>query len=114
MPRKFAVKPAASRRAVRDASPGFSRGWKGVLALGALALVFGGGMLAQINGSASHGYEIRSLEKKIADLKDEQEKLEYDVASEQSIQAVERHVADYGLVPAERVEYVTAAAVAAR
>lgn len=84
--------------------------WKAAVVLGGFAMMFGAGYLIQINSVASKGYEIRKLENAISDLKEEGGRLELKVASEQSVQAVERKVKDMGLVPSPKVEYVVDAA----
>ena len=79
-------------------------------------MVFGVGYLVEINVASSKGYQIRSLENQISDLKEQSEKLELKVAEEQSVQAVETKVQGMGMVPTPNVEYmaVTAPTVAIR
>ncbi len=84
--------------------------------LAGLVMVFGVGYLVEINVASSKGYQIRSLENQISDLKEQSEKLELKVAEEQSVQAVETKVQGMGMVPTPNVEYmaVTAPTVAIR
>lgn len=84
--------------------------------LGLLVVLFGAGYLVQINVASSKGYQIRSLENQISELKEEREQLELKVAQEQSVQAVESKVQAMGMVPTPKVEYVavTAPTVAQR
>ena len=105
MPRKFATRRPnhAPRRA------GFGLGGKTAL-FGFLLLVavFGAGYLMQINAASSKGLQIRTLEREIADLKEEGERIELKVAKEQSVQAVETKVKEMGMVPTPKIEYVMA------
>jgi hypothetical protein len=84
--------------------------------LGLLVVLFGAGYLVQINIASSKGYQIRSLENQISELKEQSERLELKVAQEQSVQAVETKVQNMGMVPTPNVEYlaVTAPTVAQR
>ncbi|MFA5853651.1 MAG: hypothetical protein WC866_01055 [Patescibacteria group bacterium] len=86
------------------------------LVLGLLVVLFGAGYLVQINIASSKGYQIRSLENQISELKEQSERLELKVAQEQSVQAVENKVQSMGMVPTPNVEYiaVTAPTVAQR
>ncbi len=102
MPRKF-----HSRRtpAARKAGFRLPRAF-GVSSLILCTAVFFIGYLAQVNATSSKGYQIRSLESAISDLKDQGEKLELRVAQEQSVQSVEEKVRSMGMVPAPDVQYV--------
>ncbi len=84
--------------------------------LAGLVVLFGVGYLVEINIASSKGYQIRSLENQISDLKEQSEKLELKVAEEQSVQAVETKVQGMGMVPTPTVEYmaVTVPTVARR
>ncbi len=103
MPRKF-----HNRRQIRPAGKArFGLPLKPAAAiLFALVAVFGAGYLIQINAAASKGYQIRTLENQISDLKTQSGKLEIQVAQEQSVQAVENKVQDLGMVPTPNVEYL--------
>lgn len=72
------------------------------------AIVFAGGYLAQISATASKGYAIRSLQNEIDSLKEEKEKLEFQVAKDRSMVAVEEKVSALGMVPVTEIEYMTA------
>jgi hypothetical protein len=107
MPRKFHNRKPA--RPVRKEGSRF--GGKALLAVfAALVAGFGAGYLAQVNAASTKGYEIRALEREIAELKEEGERIELKVAQEQSVQAVETKVKGMGMVPTEQVDYVMAVA----
>lgn len=76
------------------------------IALSLLLAVCGAGYLVQINVASSKGFQIRTLEKEISELKDQSERLELKVAQEQSVQAVEAKVHTMGMVPTPHVEYI--------
>lgn len=82
----------------------------GALALGVLVAGFFVGYLVQVNATSSKGFQIRTLESRISDLKQQGDKMELKVAQEQSVQAVEDKVQQMGMVPATQVDYVSAVA----
>lgn len=90
----------------RRSSRGFPI-WAGVGLLGLFSALFAGGYLAQVSAVASKGYAIRSLQDEIDTLKEESEKLEFEVAKEKSMVAVEEKVAEMGMVPAGGIEYLS-------
>lgn len=105
MPRRFATRKHA--HAPRKAGFRLARPFTvGLFAF--LVTAFGVGYLAQINMASSKGLEIRTLEREIADLKEEGERLELKVAQERSVQAVETKVKELGMVPTPKLEYVMA------
>lgn len=61
--------------------------------------------LLQVNALATQGYEIKSLQKKIVELKDLEARLELESASLQSIQRIEEAVKVLNLVPSGQVNY---------
>lgn len=81
--------------------------WMGLSLLSFAVLVFAGGYLAQISTTSSKGFAIRSLQNEIDDLKTEQERLEFQVAKERSMVAVEEKVVSMGMVPVSDIEYMT-------
>lgn len=80
----------------------------GAVALGALVAAFFVGYLVQVNATSSKGFQIRTLESRISDLKQQGDKLELKVAQEQSVQSVEEKVKEMGMVPTPQVDYVSA------
>lgn len=83
-------------------------GGLGAAACGMLVVAFFVGYLVQVNATSSKGFQIRTLESQISDLKEAGDKMELKVAQEQSVQAVEEKVKGMGMVPTPEVQYVTA------
>lgn len=75
---------------------------------GALMVAFFIGYLVQVNATSSKGFQIRTLQSRIADLKEQDDTLELKVAQEQAVASVEQKVQAMGMVPADQVEYVSA------
>jgi len=80
----------------------------GVAALGVLVAGFFVGYLVQVNAASSKGFQIRTLENRISELKENGDKLELKVAQEQSVASVEQKVQAMGMVPTPEVQYVSA------
>lgn len=80
----------------------------GAFALGALLVASFVGYLVQVNATSSKGFQIRTLESQISDLKQAGDKMELKVAQEQSVQSVEDKVQQMGMVPTPQVDYVSA------
>ena len=76
------------------------------LALACLIVVFGLGYLLQVNGQATKGYQIKELEKQIADLRQEKSDLELDALRRQSMSRVKEKLADLNMVSAGNSEYL--------
>ena len=68
--------------------------------------------MVQINGLATRGYQIKELESKIADLKQENSDLELEALSLQSMGAVKDKVDGLGLVAIGEVDYLQPTPVA--
>ncbi len=73
----------------------------------ALILVIGIAHIAQVNHSSSKGFEMKALEKRIADLQIQNEQLEYQVAQKQSVDRVTTHLKMLGMVPVDHVAYTS-------
>ena len=71
-----------------------------------VALALGYVMLAVSTNSQS--VRAGGVRSRIAALREQQQRLEIDVASGRSLDAIEGRVAGLGLVPVERIEYVAA------
>ncbi len=69
----------------------------------------GVGYIAQINRSASHGFEMKALEERIAALNVENEGLEFAVAEHQSVDTVTRKLKMLGMVPVDQIAYTSGA-----
>lgn len=87
-----------------------------VFGFAVLAASLAAGYLAQVNAVSGKSERMRGLEREIAELKEEREKLELMVATERSMRSVEERVKTLGMVPAAEIEYVapTAPVVAKR
>lgn len=83
--------------------------------IGAL-LALGGGIiyLTLINRVATTGFEIKTLEQRVSQLRDENRKLELEAANLQSLAVVQSATESLGLTEVAKIEYlpVTGAAVA--
>lgn len=64
------------------------------------------GYLAMNNRAAAGGFTIRSLEHRVAALRDEQKKLDLDAANRQALENIESKVGALGLVPVTSIQYV--------
>jgi hypothetical protein len=80
----------------------------GAIALGVLVVGFFVGYLVQVNATSSKGFQIRTLQNRISELKETGDKMELKVAQEQSVASVEQKVQAMGMVPAQQVQYVAA------
>ncbi len=85
--------------------PRFSIGILGTLLVASFA-----GYLVQVNAASSKGFQIRTLQEKISDLKQQVDKTELRVAQEQSVASVEQKVREMGMVPTDEVQYVSSGA----
>ncbi|MDP2918300.1 MAG: cell division protein FtsL [bacterium] len=68
--------------------------------------------LTQGNQVATKGYEIKDLENKLNNLKEENRKLELEAASLQSVRNVEEGAKKLNMVPIEKMSYVTTSGTA--
>lgn len=74
-----------------------------------LVVVMGGAYVFETSAATVNGYEIHSLEKKIARLKADVKSLEIEAVSYQSLASVEKRLSVAGMVPADNVAYVNIA-----
>jgi len=74
------------------------------------------GYLALNNRTAARGFMVRTVEKRIAELRREADRLDMQVVAMQSMGNIEGQVGELGLVPVEGLDYISAvpAAVAVR
>ncbi len=77
-----------------------------------LIIFFGVSYLIQTNGLATKGYQIKELESKIAELKQEQADLELEALSLQSLGTVKEKVDQLGLVAVDKTDYLAPTPVA--
>ncbi|PIU01396.1 hypothetical protein COT68_03435 [bacterium (Candidatus Torokbacteria) CG09_land_8_20_14_0_10_42_11] len=68
--------------------------------------------LTQGNQVATKGYEIKDLENKLNNLKEENRKLELEAAGLQSVRNVEEGAKKLNMVPIEKMSYVTTSGTA--
>lgn len=99
--KKTNKKPARNRRKGRRFPV-----WMSLSILSFAVIVFAGGYLAQISATSSKGFAIRSLQNEIDDLKSEMEVLEFEVAKERSMVAVEEKVVSMGMIPVSEIDYI--------
>lgn len=86
-----------------------------ILVLAGVALMFVG-YLAMNTQAATKGFAIKSLERRISALKDEQKKLGIAAIAHQSMDIIDAEIKTLGMVPVTYVDYVSAvpAAMAVR
>lgn len=79
-----------------------------------IGLIIIGGIfyLVQTNKVAVEGFQIKELNQRIEDLRQENRKLEIEAASLQSISEIKKASQDLNLVKAEKIEYIEAGASA--
>ena len=92
----------ASAIALRFASP-FALPWM----LIALLVAFFVSYLFLMNGMTQKAFEITKLQQTVADLSREGKKMELSLARQESIAHLSEQVATLGMVPTERMEYLT-------
>lgn len=64
--------------------------------------------LFYVNRQATSGFEIKSLEKKVAELQQQTEQLEIKKAEMQSLSEIEKSVADLNMVASQKIDYLPA------
>ena len=75
-----------------------------LLALGVLGFIY----LVFINRLAMQGYAMRDLEKRVAVLKEINQKMELELAELRSIEGIKDKAIQFGLVPAAKIQYIKA------
>lgn len=85
----------------------WSKWIKGIV--GILVVVMGVGYMFQINAVATSGYVLHTLEKQIAVVNDETNKLDSEVASTQSLSNIKERLkaVDSDMVAASQIQYVS-------
>lgn len=76
------------------------------IAIIALIVVVSVSYLIQINSLATKGYQIKELEKKVDELKQQKADLELEALSLQSMGVVKEKIADLGMVLAGETDYL--------
>jgi len=67
------------------------------------------GYLVLNNQAAASGFAVRDLEKQIAELRDEADRLDLQVVTMQAMSSVERQVGELGFVPVDNLDYISSA-----
>ncbi|GEM_PF-2241543 len=70
--------------------------------------------LVQVNSYSTKGFEIKSLEKKISQLKEEQKQLQIQSAELQSFQRIQGDAAVVNMVPVSTISYIQTTALSER
>lgn len=86
--------------------PTFLTGTASKASIYALVIFLLVGYVSKISHLTTGGYEIASLEKKVAMLSGESEKLSAEVASYQSIASIQKRLPGISMVPAKNVNYI--------
>jgi len=68
---------------------------------------FGIMYVAQTSSASTKGYEIRDIEKQLQTLEQENQKLEFEIATHRSMQSIQSRLQNTNLVVADNMEYVT-------
>lgn len=84
------------------------------MVLVALLVLVGGAYIVKTNELSTTGYQIHDLENKVAVLKDDTSKLEVQIASLQSMPAINRRLGELKMVAPVSVSYLKTEAVVAR
>jgi len=107
---KFSKKFQSQRRARLSKPSLFSKlkisRQKLSVALFLCLIITGFAYLAVINSVSTRGFEIKNLEKRVEDLKEENKKLEMKTADLQSMEVIAQASKALDLEPAEKVEYL--------
>ena len=80
-----------------------SRGFR--VALGAVIVLFFALSTINLSRMSTRGYDISNLQKKIAELEKENQKLDFKVAKSGSMQSIQDRLGQLNLVAADNVEY---------
>lgn len=68
--------------------------------------------ICQVNAAAESGYQMRDLQNKVDNLREEIQKLNVDVAAYNALPSLEKSLAETGMVKAENIIYLSAANLA--
>ncbi len=92
--------------------PSFLTGNAAKLTVSAIVIFLLVGYVMKISSLSTSGYEIASLEKKVAALSDESVKLNAEVASYQSIASIQKRLQGVAMVPVKNINYIKVSATA--
>jgi cell division protein FtsL len=71
------------------------------------AMIFAVMYLIQVSSVSTKGYEISDLEGQIQELQQENQKLDYKIATYRSMKSIQERLQNTEMVPVNNVEYVT-------
>ena len=69
--------------------------------------LFGVLYVVQTSSASSTGYDMRDLESKIQALENDNQRLEFEIATNRSMQSIQTRLASMNMVNADNVEYTT-------
>lgn len=69
--------------------------------------VFGILYVVQTSSASTTGYDMRDLERQIQSLEQENQKLEFEIATHRSMQSIQNRLVSLNMVEANNVEYAT-------
>lgn len=78
--------------------------------MGIIIVVTGFLYIIQTNSIAVHGYTMEDIEKRVSDLKEQNEYLKLQATELQSIQHIQKKANGLGLIPVDKVEYLSGTA----
>jgi cell division protein FtsL len=67
------------------------------------------GYLVVNNSSTAGGFEVRNLERQIAELQDQSDRLDLELVSMQAMSNIEKQINELGFVPITGLEYISGA-----
>lgn len=77
------------------------------LAVFTSVVVFGVGYIVAMSNVSTKGYEMRSVERDIVTMKEDNQKLRLEIAQHRSLHSIQNRIATIGLVPVEGITYVS-------
>ncbi len=72
----------------------------------AFLIIFGMVYLTQVNSTSTKGYEIKKLESRLTELKEQQKRLDLEAAALKSVQNLEAEVKVLNLIPSQGIRYL--------
>ncbi len=72
-----------------------------------LVLIIGVAYIAEVNHASTKGFAVRNLERRIDDLRVQNEQLEFEVAQRESVDHVTTRLKMLGMVPVDQVAYTS-------
>lgn len=69
--------------------------------------VFGAGYITAMSNVSTKGYEMREVEREIAEHKEANQRLRLEIAQHRSLGSIQSRIATIGLVPVEGITYIS-------